>query len=70
MANSVGIIDAGYRGNIMAKVRNVSLNDTIVTENEKLFQICSPTLEPIKIKIVENLSNSSRGDGGFGSTGK
>ena len=70
MANNIGVIDAGYRGNIMAKVRNVSINDTIITENEKLFQICSPTLKPIKIKIVENLSNSSRGDGGFGSTGK
>ena len=70
MANSVGIIDAGYRGNIMAKVKNVSLKDTIVTEGEKLFQICSPTLEPIKIKIVKNLSSSSRGDSGFGSTGK
>jgi dUTP pyrophosphatase len=70
MANNIGVIDAGYRGNIMAKVRNVSINDTIITENEKLFQICSPNLKPIKIKIVENLSNSSRGDGGFGSTGK
>lgn len=70
MANSVGIIDAGYRGNIMAKVKNVSQKDTRVIEGEKLFQICSPTLEPIKIKIVKNLSSSSRGDGGFGSTGK
>jgi len=70
MANSVGIIDAGYRGNIMAKVRNVSQKNTKVIEGEKLFQICSPTLEPIKIKIVRNLSSSSRGDDGFGSTGK
>jgi dUTP pyrophosphatase len=70
MANSVGIIDAGYRGNIMAKVRNMSNIDTLVTEGEKLFQICSPTLDPIKIKIVEKLTDSSRGNGGFGSTGK
>ena len=70
MANSVGIIDAGYRGNIMAKVRNMSNIDTLVTEGEKLFQICSPTLEPIKIQIVDKLSDSSRGEGGFGSTGK
>jgi deoxyuridine 5'-triphosphate nucleotidohydrolase len=70
LANSVGIIDAGYRGNIMAKVKNVSQKNTKVIEGEKLFQICSPTLEPIKIKIVRNLSSSSRGDDGFGSTGK
>jgi dUTP pyrophosphatase len=70
MANDVGVIDAGYRGNIMAKVRNVSQKEARVTEGEKLFQICSPNLKPIKIKIVKNLSSSSRGDGGFGSTGK
>ena len=70
MANSVGIIDAGYRGNIMAKVRNTSPIESNIYNNEKLFQICSPTLEPIKIQIVDKLSDSSRGSGGFGSTGK
>ena len=70
MANSVGIIDAGYRGNIMAKVRNMSSYETTVNQGEKLFQICSPTLEPVKIQIVDKLTDSSRGEGGFGSTGK
>jgi len=70
MANSVGIIDAGYRGNIMAKVRNMSLETSFVKENDKLFQICSPDLKPIKLVIVETLSETSRGDGGFGSTNK
>jgi dUTP pyrophosphatase len=71
MANSVGIIDAGYRGNIMAKVRNMSLNEnefSIIKENDKLFQICAPDLKPIKIKLVDELSDTSRGSGGFGST--
>jgi len=71
MANSVGIIDAGYRGNILAKVRNMSLNEnefSIIKENDKLFQICAPDLKPIKIKIVDELSDTSRGSGGFGST--
>ena len=71
MANSVGIIDAGYRGNIMAKVRNMSLNEnefSIIKENDKLFQICAPDLKPIKIKIVNELSDTSRGSCGFGST--
>jgi len=70
MANSVGIIDAGYRGNIMAKVRNMSLETRFVWNKEKLFQICSPDLKPIKLVIVESLSETSRGDGGFGSTNK
>jgi dUTP pyrophosphatase len=71
MANSVGIIDAGYRGNILAKVRNMSLNEnefSIIKENDKLFQICAPDLKPIKIKLVDELSDTSRGSGGFGST--
>ena len=71
MANSVGIIDAGYRGNIMAKVRNMSLNEnelSTIKENDKLFQICAPDLKPIKIQVVHELSETSRGSGGFGST--
>jgi dUTP pyrophosphatase len=71
MANSVGIIDAGYRGNIMAKIRNMSLQGiSKVSENDKMFQICSPDLKPIKIELVNELSETSRGDGGFGSTNK
>ena len=69
MANSVGVIDAGYRGNIMAKIRNMDLtNSNKVLLGDKMFQICSPDLRPIKIKIVDTLSETSRGSGGFGST--
>lgn len=69
MANSVGIIDAGYRGNIMAKIRNMSLDGiSKISENDKMFQICAPDLKPIKIELVNELSETSRGIGGFGST--
>jgi dUTP pyrophosphatase len=71
MANSIGIVDAGYRGNLMAKVRNMTLNNNeIVKEYTCLFQIISPDLKPIKLNIVSELSNTSRNDGGFGSTNK
>ena len=73
MANSVGIIDKDYRGNIMAKVRMIPLNDTqdkyLVEAGTRLFQLCTPDLSPFKIKVVDNLSVTSRGEGGFGSTG-
>lgn len=73
MANSVGIIDSGYRGNIMAKVRNIPLNYSLETyvieEGTRLFQICSPDLSPLKVKLVDTLISSERGEGGFGSTG-
>jgi dUTP pyrophosphatase len=67
MANSVGIIDAGYRGNIMAKVRNFNALYTIKA-GDKIFQICAADLKQIKVEVVLNLTETSRGSGGFGST--
>jgi dUTP pyrophosphatase len=67
MANSIGIIDAGYRGNIKAKIRNISLNTSTLDYNS-YFQIISPDLKPIKLNIVSSLSTTKRGDGAFGST--
>ena len=73
--NNVGIIDPGYRGEIKAKVRympydNVKEDYKNINELDKLFQLCSPELSPFNIEIVDSLPDSSRGDGGFGSTGK
>jgi dUTP pyrophosphatase len=68
MANSVGIIDAGYRGPIMAAVDNTSEEPYIVKPNQRLFQLCSPTLSPISLELTNSLSETSRGSGGFGST--
>ena len=69
MANSVGIIDAGYRGTIMAAVDNISDEDYTIKVGQRLFQICGRYLEPIYLTLVEELSESERGNGGFGSTG-
>ena len=69
LSNSVGIIDAGYRGNIMAIVDNVSDKDYVVTKGTRLFQLCSPDLSPITYEMTDNLSDTSRGLGGLGSTG-
>ena len=72
-ANHVGIIDSGYRGEIKGKVRFLPFayeNDYFqIKRNLKLFQICAPDLSPFDVKIVEILPESSRGEGGFGSTG-
>jgi dUTP pyrophosphatase len=69
LSNSVGIIDAGYRGNIMAIVDNLSDEDIVIEQNTRLFQLCSPTLSPISFEVVNSLSETSRGSGGLGSTG-
>ena len=68
MSNSVGIIDAGYRGNIMTSVDNISDNSFTIEQGTRLFQICGPTLSKITFELTEALSNTSRGEGGFGST--
>ena len=70
LANSVGIIDSGYRGQLMAKVDNISKHDYVVEKHQRLFQICSGNLMPFtNLKITNNLDETERGSGGFGSTG-
>ena len=70
-ANSVGIIDAGYRGNIKGMLRTFD-NNFIIQHNIRLFQICAPDLSPLLVKILgedEELPTSQRGTNGFGSSG-
>lgn len=67
LANSIGLIDAGYVGNILAKVRGFSTQDSIAFPEGSYFQIVSPDLKPIKVCIVDELQSSSR-TSGFGST--
>lgn len=77
LSNSVGIIDSGYRGNLGAFVDNIHRSKDgddlwTVEKHTRLFQICGPNLEPIEVEIVDNendLGKTSRGSGGFGSTG-
>jgi dUTP pyrophosphatase len=82
LANSVGIIDSGYRGNLIGMFDVVNIENSYVNEKnadyfaksfDRLVQICSPGLIPIFVEIVEDeqeLGNETeRGSGGFGSTG-
>ena len=75
LANHVGIIDSGYRGNLMAALRKLSSEDFfdkyVVQKHTRLFQICHPTLCPVFVVLVpeSELNSSERGTGGFGSTG-
>ena len=82
LANSVGIIDSGYRGHIIAMFDNIQyevqgqLQGTNFTIDlyQRLAQLCSPNLTyPIYVRIVEkeeDLGITLRGAEGFGSTGK
>eukprot|EP01070_Trichotokara_eunicae_P007181 Trichotokara_eunicae@DN5308_c0_g1_i10.p2 len=73
LCNSVGLIDAGYRGQVMAAVDNVKQGDDnvyTVKVGERLVQAVAFTGEGLELEIVKQLPESSRGDGGFGSTSK
>ena len=70
MSNSVGLIDAGYRGEIMASCDNIKNYDYQIKAGQRLFKLVAPDASPISYEIVETLSETDRGSGGFGSTGK
>ena len=78
LANNTGIIDSGYRGNLMGAFDNafplgVSIKEPYWRQElnayGRMLQICMPDLSPFKVEIVETLDNTSRGAGGLGSTG-
>ena len=70
MANSVGIIDSGYRGFLGTPLDNIGNDPVTIEAGTRLFQICSNNLMPFKsVKQVESLDSTERGVGGFGSTG-
>ena len=70
MSNSIGLIDAGYRGELMASCDNIKDYDYEIKAGQRLFQLVSVDGSTISYKISKSLSNSERGTGGFGSTGK
>lgn len=69
-ANKVGVIDSDYRGNIMVALYNQSNETRIVSEGDRIAQIVIQSVEQFGFKVKENLSNTVRGNGGFGSSGK
>ena len=69
LCNSIGLIDAGYRGEIMAAVDNIKQQDYTINSGQRLFQIVAMDGSPLSFELVDSLSSTSRGAGGFGSTG-
>ena len=70
LCNSIGLIDGGYRGELMTVVDNVKTEDYTVEPGQRLFQLVAMDGSSIHIEIVDELSETTRGSGGFGSTGK
>ena len=69
-ANKVGVIDADYRGEIMVALHNHSENTATVDPGERIAQLAIVPFLKAEFEESDELSDTTRGAGGFGSTGK
>ncbi len=67
--NTPGTIDEGYRGEIGVILINHGSDEFVVTEGMKIAQMVIKPVLKVMVKQVDGLNNTSRGEGGFGSTG-
>lgn len=71
MCNSVGVIDSGFTGEIKVPLQNTHHNLMIhINQYDKIAQLVVVPLADVSIEIVDELEESERGNGGFGSTGR
>lgn len=70
LANCVGVIDSDYRGEIMLCIHNYSDCTQIIEDGEKLAQIVFVKYKDVVFFPVKELDDTTRGEGGFGSTGE
>ena len=68
--NSPGTIDCDYRGEIKIILINLGKEDFIVKKKDRIAQLVFNKVERAELVVVDKLDNTSRGAGGFGSTGK
>lgn len=69
LANAVGLIDSGYKGEIKARFKAIP-NTKIYDVGERIAQLVLMPVMQVTIEETDILSESERGEGGFGSTGK
>lgn len=69
-ANKVGVIDSDYRGEIMVAIHNHSDKEEIITDGERIAQLVIAPYLMVDFIVSDQLDDTIRGEGGFGSTGK
>jgi len=67
--NSIGTIDSGYRGEIKIPCINLSNKEFKIEKNSKIAQMVFNKVEEVAFEEVDELDATTRGEGGFGSTG-
>jgi dUTP pyrophosphatase len=65
-----GVIDSSYRGELKVLLINNSESDYTIMEGDKIAQLIMERCSNVNVEIVESLTDTSRADGGFGSTGR
>ena len=70
LINCVGTVDEDYRGEVCIALVNLSSQSYVIQPGERVAQMVIAKYEQAKIEVVTELSDTVRGEGGFGSTGK
>ena len=68
--NAPGVVDSGYRGEIGVILQNSSFETVRIRKGDRIAQLMFQKVESPTFVIVDELSETERGEGGFGSTGK
>ena len=70
LINCIGTVDEDYRGEICVPIVNLSNESYTIQPDERIAQMVISRVEQAEIEVVTELSETNRGEGGFGSTGK
>jgi len=69
LVNGIGTIDSDYRGEIKVALINLGDKDFIINDGDRIAQMVITRYEKIEWEVVDNLPETTRGEGGFGHTG-
>lgn len=70
LSNGTGVIDSDYRGEVKVKLHNDGIESYTVAKSERIAQAMVVPLVYLPLVVSDSLSDTERGEGGFGSTGK
>lgn len=70
LQNTIGVLDADYRGHCFLFVKNTGKTDLVIENGERIAQAVILPYPKVMFEEVEELSNTERGEGGFGSSGR
>lgn len=70
LTNAVGVVDSGYRGEVMAKFRMTDMKAEVYKKGDRIAQLVIMPYPEVEFEEADELSDSDRGSGGYGSTGQ